>query len=463
MCGSGRKYKNCCLPLQMERKRWDPLEDRVREMIEGFAMEDRFSDALSAASSLFGFDPDKADPGERRLFYDWYIHDYPLPREGKSLIRVLEERMASQPEDDDEASRTLSFWASSTFSFLEVLGVTKGTGFTVRDLFRRSEYFVWDVAGSCLVSKYDIVYCRPYSVGRIIRIASGSIDLPQRSKSQVEEYVKAAYRGFQGGGGKTMDDYLRGQSLQIIRYIWNLSAKAPTLLTSEGDIILFSSCEYTISDPESAIDLLDSCEELVDVGEEKKGALRWDWIGKVDEEEQTAGGDAASVHDETQRLQTYLTDKETGEQFMVLGNLSLTGDRLEVSCVSDRRLQSCKALVVEKVLGRLVVGRSSDRYQEPASVQGKETVREEGEDEEIPPEVKRKITGDFFEKYYEKWMHTKVPALGNVTPVEASKTEDGRKKLEEILRVAENESERSGGTLKPPTANLRKELGLQPR
>ena len=480
-CGSRRKFMNCCLPLQQERMRWSPLEDRVRGLIEGFAHDGRFEDERRRASSLFGFDGDndgnKTNLADERLFNDWYIHDYVLPQEGRSLIGLLEEKMVRRGlsnggADDKQIKATLSSWASSTFSFLEVLDVRKGTGFRVRDLFRGSEYFVWDVSASWSLSKYDILYSRPYTVGKIMRLASGVVVLPQRLKPQLEEYIKAARAA---GNDRTIDEYLRSQSIQVIRYLRTLLTKSPTFLTTEGDIIMFSSCEYTLSDSERALTILDSSEEFVDVGEEE-GALRYDWVRKADgeggnevnesgrPEDDVRTGAGKSAWNEPFQLQTWLTDVNSGERFLVLGNLSLSSNRLELSCSSDRRLQSCKALV-EGLMGGLIVERSEDKYVETTSIGKEDGLNEEGErdggdgEDEVPPQVERKIEKEL-DDYYSKWLRMKVPALGNMTPSEASKTAEGRRKLEELLKMAENEAERSGGKLKPPVAKLRKALGL---
>lgn len=460
-CGSGRKYKKCCLPLQQERERWEPLENRVRALVEEFVHDERFDEELERASSLFGIDRERADLADERLFYDWYIHDYIVPREGQSLIRLLEKERMAKPAGDEETRRTLSSWASSTFSFLEVVEVKRGTGFRAKDVFRGSEYFVWDVSGSYALSRYDVLFSRPYPVERIMRIASGTITLPYRLKMQVDGYAKAGYQDFMARNENgTMDDYLRSQSLSIIKYLQTAFTSARTVVTSEGDILLFSSCEYKLSNPEFAVKLLDSCGELVDVGEEN-GALRYDWVKKAGEQEREGDiGDTKSIHDEPLRLQTYLSDEEGGEEVMVLGNLSLKGNKLGVTCASDRRLQSCKVLI-EKILGRLVVERSEDKYMEPRSALEGSGEREEHEkNEEIPPEVETRIAERFFDEYYTKWLRMKMPALGNTTPLEASRTAEGRRELEEMLKAAENEAERSGGKLKPPIAKLRAALGL---
>ena len=60
------------------------------------------------------------------------------------------------------------------------------------------------------------------------------------------------------------------------------------------------------------------------------------------------------------------------------------------------------------------------------------------EELEVPDTVKQQID-DYFQNYYENWLTTKIPALGKLTPVEASKTEKGRAMLKEVLRQIENE------------------------
>ena len=47
------------------------------------------------------------------------------------------------------------------------------------------------------------------------------------------------------------------------------------------------------------------------------------------------------------------------------------------------------------------------------------------EELEVPDTVKQQID-DYFQNYYENWVTMKIPALGNLNPVEASRTEKGR-------------------------------------
>ena len=45
---------------------------------------------------------------------------------------------------------------------------------------------------------------------------------------------------------------------------------------------------------------------------------------------------------------------------------------------------------------------------------------------------------DMYDEHYRKWLDIEIPALGNKTPREASKIAEGRRELEDLLRVLEH-------------------------
>ena len=46
--------------------------------------------------------------------------------------------------------------------------------------------------------------------------------------------------------------------------------------------------------------------------------------------------------------------------------------------------------------------------------------------------------GQNWENYYNDWVKTKIPAIGNITPMEAVKTKEGRKKVQALIDDYEN-------------------------
>ncbi len=80
---------------------------------------------------------------------------------------------------------------------------------------------------------------------------------------------------------------------------------------------------------------------------------------------------------------------------------------------------------------------------------------------EVPYTVKQQID-EYFQNFYENWVTMKIPSLGNLTPVEASRTEKGRNMLKEVLRQIENELARCNekDVYPFPVEKIKRRLGL---
>jgi hypothetical protein len=62
-----------------------------------------------------------------------------------------------------------------------------------------------------------------------------------------------------------------------------------------------------------------------------------------------------------------------------------------------------------------------------------EKLRRENQELNARPEVREELLRQLERHYFEKWPRQKVPLLGNITPLEAAKTEKGRRKLTDLL------------------------------
>ena len=64
-------------------------------------------------------------------------------------------------------------------------------------------------------------------------------------------------------------------------------------------------------------------------------------------------------------------------------------------------------------------------------------------------------------QHWEAWFDLPVPALNDMTPREAAKTEEGRDLLESLLLLYENHAEAwRDNIFKPNISALRRELGI---
>ena len=87
------------------------------------------------------------------------------------------------------------------------------------------------------------------------------------------------------------------------------------------------------------------------------------------------------------------------------------------------------------------------------------------EDEDIKPIAPefKELGKKFLENYYKDWCDMKIPMLGNKTPREAIKTEEGKKLVNDLLLDFENtelHKKREGQDYTPVEEIIRKELNL---
>ncbi|MFY9873664.1 MAG: SEC-C domain-containing protein, partial [Candidatus Nitrosopolaris sp.] len=166
-CGSKKKYKHCCLSLDQERATWDDLEDKLRGQINEYCNE--FFDK-EGAMAAYGKDVNsQTDIADRRLFYEWYIHDYIVPNKNDTIIKLFVKEYGSNLTGLEK--ETLKAWSDSVMKFLEILDIRRGVGYNVKDIFNeRNEFFVYDRSSSQSLNKYDILYSRPYIIGNITRL-----------------------------------------------------------------------------------------------------------------------------------------------------------------------------------------------------------------------------------------------------------------------------------------------------
>lgn len=82
--------------------------------------------------------------------------------------------------------------------------------------------------------------------------------------------------------------------------------------------------------------------------------------------------------------------------------------------------------------------------------------------EELDPDLKKNLLKDMYNNHYKNWLDSKIPTLDYKNPRQASKTKEGKKKLEDLLRVLEYtvENQKRSGQIDYDISWIRKELGM---
>jgi hypothetical protein len=517
-CGSDKKFKHCCIGLHNERMKWDGLEDNLRNKIDEYWKEFYFDKYIDDAMDIYGKkDIDScADIRERRLFFDWFIHDYIIPDKGYTVIRLFIREYEDRFVDELERSTAIA-WSNSVFRFFEILDLKRGVGYEVKDIFNEDNgLFIYDKSSSEIVKKYDIQYLRPYPIENITRTAGGGILVSRSHLPFIRDYVLNSFQkltkqhlneinsmGKQNSGiANNFDNYLRNESLSIIKYLESLKL-TPTLTTPQGDIVVLSKSSFIIKNKRRLISLLDSSKDFAKLEDEGR-VIRYDWVEALyrdqfemnnnKENQYQKEKDLPSLPQSHQQLalstilwvpqndevQDSLKTKNSTNNnnikkeiyipYRVFGNLSISGKNLIIDCLSDTLLKNCNE-IIQSLAGKYLTY-IGDTYKElPYS-----NTQTENEDDyydhqldnhdeelesEVPDTAKQQID-DYFQNYYENWVTMKIPALGNLTPVEASKTEKGRDMLKEVLRQIENELARCNEKdIYPfPIEKINRRLGL---
>jgi hypothetical protein len=146
-CGSGKKYKHCCLRKEtagkseaMGRDRaWDTMMNKLLD----FSREARFRKDLEAAFDLFwnrSYTIEQVSelaPAQIMNFLDWYAHDYRTADDGLRIVEIfLDEKRSALSEQERDVLRADS---EALLSAFEVTSVEEGQAIGLRDVFQDLE------------------------------------------------------------------------------------------------------------------------------------------------------------------------------------------------------------------------------------------------------------------------------------------------------------------------------------
>lgn len=414
-CGSGKKYKKCCLKEESEEslrvsKHRETLSMLTRKLIE-FSSLSRFRDEFEKAMEIYydlesfeDFSPPEHDIPNS---ISWFIFDYE-PSDGDTIIsHFIKERLGSLNPLERELTYLLK---DSYVSVFEVQDIKPGHGLTLVDLFTDQEFFVNDRKGSEHARRWAILATRIISVNGLNLIAGGGLMIPPQLKESLLDYIWTNYVE-ETERKIPIAQFLKGNAELINWFATDMSEEAerrplPEMVTTDGDKFVFARSIFKVQDFERAKEGIKRIDGFDISGEDSKERLEIDW------------------HVESKSL--------FGEA--IYGGIELTRDRLTLECKSRERLDLGKEILLRN-LGDSVVHKI-DTFQDVESVlkdyregPGSKEVKEE-----IPEEIQDKFLQEYLEDYYDHWIDMEIPALDNKTPREAAKDASLKGRLIQLLK-----------------------------
>ncbi len=413
-CGSGKKYKKCCLSTAyVETGREEFIRAKlVQDLLKFF--KKHYEDRLDDAHFIFW---DEFVPGEHLNdatvgvadinFWEWIVYDYLIDEEhSKTLIDLYLDNNTKLSLDEH---RVLTMMKNSIISLYEVQEVFPEKGLLLKDLVLGGEYDVREKAATRSLRKWDIFAARLLHVDGTF-IMSGSVyTYPIKQKERILDDLKGVFEDYRKDYlSDTLDEFLKRNSDVFNFYWYDIIQNPPPLkfATTSGEPFLFSKAVFEIKDKEAVINGLKQIEGFE---QDKNG---FGWFDKRDKD-----GSAT-----------------------ILGNIEIKGDALTLECNSKERLERGKKLILENTSGAVI--HKIDSFQDPMqALKSYEGKPEKKTENEIPMEIQQQLYAQFMQKHSEKWLKEKIPALDGKTPVQAIKTDEGRRKVIELLKSFENSEE----------------------
>lgn len=472
-CGSGRKYKRCCLqkdnptvstdlPWKQVRAARDSLNGKMLKYSLGIYDKGAMQRAWDDWCGEFK-EPFIPHGSEFVMFMSWFLvnwldHDprkkIPLPPLSWKFRTAFKEQLS--PIENEY----LNSIVDEPFSYFEILDPKPGEGYLARDILTGREMFISEKSGSKGVYPGSFLFGRLAKVGDITIFDAISETLfPLEWKTTVIEArqnIKKDLRIKKDEMPSAQD--VRGFEFHV-RILYRdfrqaaLNPQAPQLTNTDGEPISFNKVIFAIEDADQVFEAIhplcfnrtkaDLLEDAALDALDKILTIEFPWLKKGNK-----------LHKEWDNT--------------IMGNIIIERGKLTVDTNSLERVEAIKSLVA-KHCGKLA--RHESTLIEPLEAKLAEmqkggmqsSLSQIKKQEELRnhPEIQAQMK-EMHKSHMERWITEKIPALGGKTPIQAVKTPEGKEMVEALLMQFErgagvmNDKEFELGVLR----GVRQKLGL---
>lgn len=355
-CGSGRKYKVCCLGRELP-----PLAERVDWLFaKAVAFANRPAERgllLELAEAL------TRGPGEGELLdalSEPLVTDVALFEEGL-LERYLAVRGALLPEDERALAAA---WLQRPRSLLEITGVAPGE-LELRDTLDGERWVVPTGPAGSAARPGELLLARVCGAGDAHRFVGAILTIPLRLRDSLLDLIAAEPEAW---------DWLD----------WLAAATAPpTLANTEGEPLMFCEADYRIDHEAAARALGEGFDE--------------------------AEGDGPG------RVFHQMLDRDGAR--WVRGTLRLDGDRLRIEANSEARFEGLQERIAALVPDAQPLGIRRTGFQEAIARASAGAASAPGPK---PPPGTEELIAEYLADQDRRWLDLEIPALGGRTPREAA-------------------------------------------
>jgi hypothetical protein len=450
-CGSGRKYKRCCLAKDaaakalIRRRAFTQRERANASSLLEAAFFDETSpfraDAAFGQIEFFGEEFARVDEADQERvvsqqpcaagFGAWLAFDHPV-YDGHTVCRMLLDSPNAKVSPGER--EYLERMTRSRMGVYEVRDVRRDQGLTLVDLWTNQVHEVSERLGTHSLVRYDVLGARLMEGPLGDTEIDGAVyPFNQDDAAGLLATLRAEWKRMKKKNSDVDEhQFLKRVGGPIINRYWVhrvFLRPLPKLSTTDGESVELCKVVFDVKDQTAVRAALDS--ESSFEADDEGGYV---WLEPSD-------------GDFTRRI---------------LGSLKLSQKRLVVETMNRARAQRVQELL-ERVAGDALRHRLTEHASiERALAEYQKHSEQPSREPAIPDAVEQEILNEYKTAYYRRWMDEPVPALNGRTPRHSAKLKTQRPKVIALLKELERLEAHSqiGGRPSFDVAWIWSELGL---
>ncbi|MEW6408281.1 MAG: SEC-C metal-binding domain-containing protein [Patescibacteria group bacterium] len=439
-CGSGKKYKKCCLLKEEEKE--NQQEIKVRSTQKAFDYIDEKYPQIIEKVSLLLLGPYLEDIKKKpdlippdflhQLINEYMLIDFEDEELDTTLLKIYLKEQGPNLSPDE--LKYLNALVNTFKTLYEVLEIKEDREVLLQDYFSKQKFLVKEKLGTKNFVKWDLIFARIEKINNFYYLTGPVVGFPREADFQLNE-LKKIYK-------KEKKLYKNNQEMwlfdfrhlmtplifqQLIDYYINFKL---TIINKEGDLFTFCQAKSQITNYDEIKRYLSENFELAS-DEPKEKVYSW-------------------------------LDKNNS----VIASFYLRRNELIIETNSEERLKRIKRNYIKKLLSWTKNWQYTIKDIDATLAEHKDEEVSSSQDE-VSLEIADQIAKDFLKKHYKKWLDMPIPMLDNLTPREAAKQKTAKGKLVELLKLMENRRERGAredSQLNPEWVDIekiKKELGVE--
>lgn len=417
-CGSGLKYKRCCLRAsEAVSGAYSAAERRSAQAALGmFGMRREFQEEREAAEEEFWDDAldvltedEEEEIGEQgdAYFLEWFVVDCRL-ESGRTPLELFLEREGRRLRPGER--RYLERARTTHLRPYEVLDVRLDEGLDLLDLWDKRRVSIRERLATHQLVQWDVLGARVMHDDDGVLVMDGTPYVyPARAKDVILKELRQAQRKYRKAVSDDVGEYFK--ACGPLFFAWWIGhvvlASRISFRTPEGDEIVFARAVFDVLDAAALERALAAQPALA-----RAEGDRYEWL-----EPESAGGGRRS-----------------------LGTFVRQPGRLVLETTSSARAERGRAFL-ESIAGAAVRHRATTLESVEQALRHRPTPADP-EVAEVPPEIVARVAQDYYERHYRGWVDTPLPALGGRTPRAAAASKAGRPRLVALLKEMESRAAR---------------------